>query len=213
MSVIIIRDLRAVCGAVRDQGVRPTCLAFAASDAHAALFQPFRPFSAEFVYYHAVQRMSGRDPAQGINGNAIAEALLQNGQPFESEWPYRLTLPTDLTLLIPPSDCDVFRRTMPLDGKSYDQVCELLDAGHPVVLGLRISESFYAPDTNGIIRQNMVDPETGSHAVIAVGHGRTPKQSCMLIRNSWGLAWGLEGHAFVEKSYLHNRILLTSTML
>ena len=34
MPVTVKTDLRARVGAARDQGQRPTCLAFAASDAH-----------------------------------------------------------------------------------------------------------------------------------------------------------------------------------
>jgi hypothetical protein len=36
LSLVVSRDLRPFFGAVRDQGSRPTCIAFALSDAHAA---------------------------------------------------------------------------------------------------------------------------------------------------------------------------------
>ena len=102
---------------------------------------------------------------------------------------------------------------MPLDGKSYDQVCGLLDTGHPVVIGLSISQSFYTPDTEGVIGQKGGDLDTGSHAVIAVGYGRTSEENCMLIRNSWGPTWGLNGHAFIKRSYMESRLILTSAMV
>src|SRR5437879_552662 len=112
MSVQIIRDLRGAFGDVRDQGLRPTCLAFSVSDAHAALLQPFRPLSVEYLYYYAVQRTPGGDPESGISGKAAADALSSDGQPLEDSWPYLSALPTDLSLWIPPGRCQVFRRTL-----------------------------------------------------------------------------------------------------
>ena len=97
MSVSIIRDLRGLFGEVRDQGLRPTCLSFAISDMHAALLQPFQFFSVEYLYYHAVQRMSGCDPRVGINANAAVKALLKDGQPVENQWIYHPILPSDLS--------------------------------------------------------------------------------------------------------------------
>jgi Papain family cysteine protease len=213
MSVTIIRDLRGTFGGVRDQGPRPTCLAFAISDAHAELSQPFRPLSVEYLYYHAVQRTLGRDPEKGVSAKAAARALLHDGQPVESEWPYQIAPPANLSLWIPPASCHVLRRALSLDRQSFDQVCQLLNAGHPVVLGLRMSESFYTPNREGIVEQITHDPDTGRHAVVAVGHGRTAKESCILVRNSWGPIWGVEGHAFVEKGYLEKRLILTSVVV
>ena len=56
--VEITIDLRGQFGPARDQGKRPTCMSFAASDAHAAAKDTLDPLSAEFAHYHAVQRAS-----------------------------------------------------------------------------------------------------------------------------------------------------------
>jgi hypothetical protein len=213
MSVSIIRDLRAGFGDVRDQGSRPTCLAFAASDTHAALFQPFQPFSVEYLYYHAVRRSFGQDLRKGITANAAADALLNDGQPYESQWPYQNTPAAALSIGSPPDTFQVFRRNLPIDGKSFDQICVLVEAGHPVLLCIRISESFYMPDLDGLVERKTSDPDTGNHAVIAVGHGKTAKENCLLLRNSWGPTWGIGGHAFVGKSYLESRLILTSVII
>lgn len=63
-TIAIAVDLRGHFGPVRDQGDRPTCLAFAASDSHAGLRPGWAPLSCEFAFYHA-QRRAGRSPAQG----------------------------------------------------------------------------------------------------------------------------------------------------
>ena len=53
-------DLGSLFGDVRDQGDRPTCLAFAASDAHAALRAGWEPLSCEYAFYQAQRRSNKR---------------------------------------------------------------------------------------------------------------------------------------------------------
>jgi hypothetical protein len=54
MSVITAAvDLRSLFGTARNQGSRPTCLAFAASDTHAALRSGWVPLSCEYAFYQA----------------------------------------------------------------------------------------------------------------------------------------------------------------
>jgi hypothetical protein len=59
MSVITAAvDLRSLFGTARNQGSRPTCLAFAASDTHAALRSGWVPLSCEYAFYQAQRRVS-----------------------------------------------------------------------------------------------------------------------------------------------------------
>lgn len=95
MPVVVTQDLRAMFGPARDQGERPTCLAFAASDAHAALRQPWSPLSCEFAFYHA-QRRAGRPPSSGASLRFMLTALKDDGQPAEGDWPYLDALPSKL---------------------------------------------------------------------------------------------------------------------
>ena len=97
MSVTVDVDLRSRFGAVRDQGARPTCLAFAASDAHAAMRGAWVELSCEYAFYHA-QKRTGRPPAKGAFLNDMLGALREEGQPVEAGWPYLTQLPTNLSL-------------------------------------------------------------------------------------------------------------------
>ncbi|MGB3624695.1 MAG: hypothetical protein WA989_02640, partial [Henriciella sp.] len=60
-------DLRSSFKPVRTQGARMSCLACAATDAHAHMAASAEPFSAEYLFYHAVQNMPGADPSRGTN--------------------------------------------------------------------------------------------------------------------------------------------------
>lgn len=80
-------DLSDACHAVRDQGARATCLACATSDAH-AMEHNCPPLSAEFLFYHAIKVATVGNLADGILFQEAAQALAQEGQPAEREWPY-----------------------------------------------------------------------------------------------------------------------------
>ncbi len=109
MTVEVVCDLRYRFGPARDQGTRPTCLAFAASDAHAALREPWGPLSCEFAFYHA-QRRAGRPPTSGALLPHMLETLKEDGQPVERDWPYLARLPKDPAAYRPPNNVVVFRR-------------------------------------------------------------------------------------------------------
>ena len=95
-------DLRGSFGPARDQDPRPTCLAFAASDAHAAARTGWEPLSAEWAYYHALKRDGGL-PDDGVTLDAMLATIKSDGQPVEAEWPYIKAPITDLKSWKPPA--------------------------------------------------------------------------------------------------------------
>ena len=207
MSITLACDLRSQFGAVRDQQTRPTCLAFAVTDTHGASFASFNTLSVEYLYYHAVQLMPGKNPHGGISPSAAVNSLHSHGQPLEPHWPYQAALPANIGTWSPPTNCPVFKHALLTRTYSFSEICSHLNSGKPVILCLQLSESFYKPLPSGLVAQKTADPMTGRHAVIAVGHGRSATEPCLLIRNSWGFAWGLGGYAFLEEGYLTSRLL------
>lgn len=207
MTVGILRDLRDVFGPARDQGRRPTCIAFALTDAHAAARRPYQELSVDHLYYHAVQRSPGGDPHGGVSLDPAIDALRLDGQCLEAGWRYTDPLPTDLAAWRPPATATpVYRRDSDLVRALVASVIDRLNTGVPVVLILLLGERFYVPES-GLIAPGPNDADASYHAVIAVGHGKTVGgEHCVLIRNSWGLGWGLRGHAWVTSSYLERRL-------
>lgn len=213
-TVATALDLRGQFGPVRDQGARPTCLAFAASDSHAGLRPGWDPLSCEFAFYHA-QRRAGRSPAQGAVLPAMLEVLKGDGQPQESGWPYIASVPADLTAWTPPAAVGAcFGRNGVAGGMDLAGVRSMLDLSRPVVLLTMLSRSFFLPVLG------VVDPAPGEapepsqrHAVVAVGHGTVGGAPAILIRNSWGLTWGTEGHAWLTDAFLGPRLFATATFL
>jgi Papain family cysteine protease len=207
-------DLRASFGPVRDQGARPTCLAFAASDVHAASRGPWRPLSCEFAFYHA-QRRAGRPPSAGTTLSAMLMALKHDGQPLESEWPYLEKLPDDAGDYGPPAVTALFRRDGEARPEGFEEIVTRLQAGQPPVVLMMISDAFYLPNEAGVV---FASPGEGPdparrHAVVAVGCGIAGGQNAILIRNSWGPDWGLNGHAWLAESFFAPRITRLAVLM
>ena len=207
-------DLRGQFGPVRDQGARPTCLAFAASDSHAGLRPGWAPLSCEFAFYHA-QRLAGRSPAQGAVLPAMLEALKGDGQPQESGWPYLASAPSEGAAWKPPDDVGAcFGRNGVSGGVDLAGVRPMLDLARPIVLLTMLSHSFFMP-VSGVVDPAPGEPPEPSqrHAVVAVGHGTVDGAPAILIRNSWGPTWGAEGHAWLTDAFLGPRLFATAILL
>ncbi|MGC2661303.1 MAG: C1 family peptidase [Bryobacteraceae bacterium] len=208
MSIEIRKDLRHLLGSARDQKQRPTCMAFASSDVHASVRGvPFEELSTEFAYYHAAKRRSPFSPGAGVSMTNMLDAIREDGQPLESGWPYLEQLPADLSMYVPPAQPgDLFRRTGSIE-QSLDVAIARLDQGLPVVLAMEISIEFYMPQPGIPIRAALNSPTVGRHAIAAVGHGIESREQVFLIRNSWGTAWGDQGHAWISRHYLQPRLM------
>lgn len=208
-------DLRGLLGDARDQEARPTCLAFAASDAHAALRDGWMPLSCEFAFYHA-QRRAGRSPAQGALLSAMMAALRADGQPDERGWPYLATVPADHQLWQPPASVGTcYGRNGIAGGLNLAAVIASLDQRQPVVLLTTLSRSFFLPNSDGVVDPaNDEYPEPSQrHAVVAAGHGTVDGAPAILVRNSWGTSWGIAGHAWLTERFLKPRLFATANLL
>lgn len=211
MSIIVDKDLSARFGPARDQDPRPTCMAFAASDAHAAARGAWQPLSVEWAYYHALQRDGGK-PHAGATMDGMLGAIRLDGQPEEAAWPYIPAFFTDIAAWVPPKASPIFRRDSTPQTATVEAMLACLDADTPVLFTMSISKSFRRPGSGGVI--DAVEPLEPNriHALVAVGHGHRQKQKFILARNSWGDAWGAMGYAWIATPYIKARLLRVATM-
>jgi Papain family cysteine protease len=203
-SITIARDLRGQFGPAREQGLRPTCLAFAASDAHAAVRDTtWSDLSCEYLFYHAIRRQ-GASHTSGSNIPSIRDALDQDGQPLEAGWPYLRAVANPWK---PPAKVGtVFRRASKILRGKFGRAWQKVNAGTPVLIGMSISNAFYYPKTGVVDSKEAVD-STRRHAVIAVATGELAGARFLMVRNSWGAGWGLAGYAWIAERYMKVRIM------
>lgn len=213
MTVSIQKDLRMEFEDARDQGRRPTCMVFAASDAHACVHPlPHLTLCVEYLYFHAVQRSTPSSPGEAVSLQSVSDALHSPGQPIESAWPYQAGLPSNLALWIPPTGTTNFCADISQGPTSTQTVFDTLDYDEPAILTLRITPAFFNPTPEGVIQPLFVDPVVNHHAVVAVGYGTFNSSRVVLVRNSWGRDWGLNGYAWLYESYLSNMMTSLSTV-
>ena len=201
-------DLRSSLSTIRNQGQRETCLAFAASDAHALSHnRPMADLSAEYAHYHACRRMPVFDPHQGTSGQVMLQAIENDGQPPESEWPYLAALPADLSAYVPPAIASGVIQKRGEELNTLADADAALKADLPVIMGLALSMAFFRLQSTTIL---IADPDPivrGTHAVLAVGKFSSLEGPGYLIRNSWGTGWAASGYGLISEAYLVSRIL------
>jgi len=190
-------DLRSRLGVIRDQGHRPTCLAFAASAAHESTLALAEYLSVEALHFFA----SARDalPGEGTTIDAVVTALEFTGQCMESDWPYGAPGLVNTAA--------IFRRA-PSIRESSDPLTFTLDSlatGRVVVIALTLTEAWFSPDCDGRIpSSNSEDESIGGHAVAAIGYDE-PRQY-VLVRNSWGMEWGDGGYGRLSYESLRQSV-------
>ena len=203
MSIVTpIADLRDQFMPIRDQGSRPTCLAFAVSDAHGSLIESGTILSCEYLHYHA-QKFGGRDITAGATLSNVLQALKIEGQPPEQDWPYIPNLSkSDVSRQHPPLNITGLHRRNSLHcGNISEDVRHYLDQGSSVISLIYLCEPFFAAQAGQIIKASAnAKPDVNvRHAVITVGYGKTPEGRCYLIRNSWGDQWADNGYAWIAE--------------
>lgn len=203
-DISIVVDLRSECGPVRDQGSRPTCLACAASDAH-AFAHSCRPLSAEYLFYSAHKRSPQRDPHHGLTLGLAANALQHDGQPSETEWPYSVTLPAPW---LPPLITTKWYAKMEIGSpQANGEIANAVRAGSVMILGIRLTPEFWTVQGPEFVIHGGAQG-FGGHAILVVGLGKEQNGGeLLLIRNTWGTNWANGGYAWLEQSYLQNNLI------
>lgn len=203
-------DLRQRFPAIRDQGRRGTCVAFAS----AALFELHRYGGSEGAQRHSEQFLywacKQNDGYPDVDGTFLETArgvLDAVGACLNATWPYAdVSIPGNLGHHPPPPGAEVeaASHTWPLgqtiNPKDPAGLRRILDEGRPVVVGVETFDGWDYPNATEYGEINMPLPnETrdGGHAVVLVGYELregVPGGGRFIFRNSWGTDWAAHGH-------------------
>lgn len=195
-------DLRPNLPVVRDQGdTRGTCVAFAVTAAHEfdrEVAGAAAEHLSEEALYWGCKVVDGQWRS-GTLFSSAARTLSTTGQPPEPVWPYDPKRPNGVPYApVSPPDAGWLTSSMAAMSADASTVRSELDAGSPVVLGVVVFDSMFRPTPKGRVELPPAgSPVRGRHAVLAVGYNA----DALLIRNSWGETWGVDGYGWLTDAY------------
>lgn len=197
-------DLSDAHGAIRNQGDRPTCLAFTLSDLNGHQHGQPASLSPEFLYREAVLKMPGWKAGEGLGLSAALDAVDAPGQPLETACPYGDCEPSlPLTPIVPGSP--MYRGKYDMQSATMAPISAALFGNQSIGLVIRVTLEFMVADATTPhvpFSPNFLPGQ--SHAVLIVGFGEhaVTGERHVLIRNSWGPDWGRMGHAWLSEQYV-----------
>jgi hypothetical protein len=193
---------------VRDQGDRPTCVGFAVSAALEWMKRDSQIRSPEDAIW-AAHREGGPQNLEETSVRLALSGLTRRRHAQESAWPYGTPpwpapRPSAAKMSTNQTTLPLWRETP----GSWDAIRDALGNGHAVVLTLRFVSSAWLPSGPD------VDAPPGqkcptNHAVLAVGLTETSDglAESVIVKNSWGVGWGLAGYGLVSRRYLEHYVV------
>lgn len=186
---------------MRSQGQRPTCASFAATAAHEWAAHSSEFLSAEFAIW-AGKKYDGTATDESMTVDAVLSGLTSEGHAPESAWPYgnpKWPAPPPAAACISNN-----RRALPnwkaLPGHGLADVARALRTCAIVATLWHVPTAWDNAWRSGVVDLPSNPTIVGAHALLVVGVSDTPTTG-LLIKNSWGPKWGLNGYGLITERY------------
>ena len=202
-------DLRRQCPPVYDQGQLGSCTgnAIAAAvqfDREKQKLKPDFVPSRLFIYYgeRVIEGTVGTDSGAQIRDGI--KVVAKQGVCAETDWPY------DIAKFAHKPPPVAYEDALKDQAVSYNRLTQTLSqmkgclaSGFPFVFGFTVYDSFesdHVAKTGVVPMPAAGDKVLGGHAVMAVGYDES--QHRFIVRNSWGMGWGMHGYFTIPYAYL-----------
>lgn len=206
-------DLRPYCSLVENQGKVGSCTGNAIVGAMELLENKrggsFYDLSRLFVYWNErdIEGTTSKDDGAIIRDGIKVVASL--GVCEETVWPYDVARWADKPIDAAYNDAKRHRITeYARVGQTIEEIKGVLAGRFPIVFGFSVYDSFEsdAVAQTGIMSMPAISETLlGGHAVLAVGYD--DEKQAVLVRNSWGAAWGQSGYFWMPYDYITNPYL------
>ena len=211
-------DLRQYCSPIEDQGQLGSCTANAA----AGLVEYFerRAFgkhidASRLFIYKATRNLLGWTGDTGAYLRSAMEALVLFGAPPEDYWPYEIAQfdvePSSFLYAFAASfQATKYFRLDPngtAPARVLQNIKSFLAAGFPSMFGFPVYDEYMHIAEDGTVPYPSSQSHLyGGHANAAVGYDDNlmigGDKGALLVRNSWGTAWGATGYAWLSYKYV-----------
>jgi len=196
-------DMRNLMPPIYDQLQLGSCSANSSTSYDVFLYNNKIELSRLFEYYMVrviegtVNEDSGatnRDNVSSINKNGICEEIFM---PYDIS---KFTIPPQEEAII---NAKQYTISSYVALNNLNEIKQALAISKPVILGLDVFESFEGSEIAKTGKMPMplaTEQNLGGHSVLVVGY--IDADSCLIVRNSWGAAWGDKGYFYMPYDYL-----------
>jgi hypothetical protein len=201
-----VSDRRAEQTAIFDQGPRGTCAACAVTSAHEWL-RAKESLSVEDAF-HQGKRLDRWLNEEYTSVHHVLSGIEGAGHALAAAWPYG---DPAYPAPAPVASLNHANRRALLSVWHAQRFATLRDMisvveRHCVILTLGFVPSAWDND-DGVIQVEDEFAPQDAHAVLAVGSDVRNGQSVIVIKNSWGDAWGDSGYGYVTAAYADRYLL------
>jgi C1A family cysteine protease len=202
-------------GPVKDQGQLGSCTAHAGTGIREFLYRCFydwemdtpvktSDFRLSPLFLYAIERELEDDFAEdgGAQSRTIYQALAASGCCLESQDAYVegnvYTKPTPEQL----TEAFIFRHISYHRALTLDILKSVLASGYCATIGIPVFSSFESDETaatGNVIVPGATESSIGGHEMLAYGY--SDAKQALLVRNSWGAAWGDSGNCYIPYAY------------
>ncbi|MEB3329300.1 MAG: C1 family peptidase [Candidatus Sericytochromatia bacterium] len=199
-------DLRAQCSPIYDQGDLGSCTAFAVGKGAREYLQRRRAerpteLSALYLYYETRRLRNAVNLDSGATITDTMKAIAQAGIASEATWPYLIDVFTQRPADAAYAQASTWRLTTGVQLAGLPDIKKALARKQPVVFGMRLYQTFRDVGPDGLLPLPQPgDVMVGGHAVAAVGYD--DGRQVLIVRNSFGTAWGDQGHFYLPYAYV-----------
>jgi len=206
-------DLRPWCSPVEDQLQLGSCVGQAIVGAFEMTINKLYPdrfvdLSRLFVYYNARYLDGYTDEDVGTYVRNGIKAVNKWGVCKEEVWPYLVERFAQAPSIPCYQDASARLITNYYRIRTRKDMIGALNLNYPVVISMKVYDSFYELNEPGIDVMPMPGPKEeliGGHAVTLVGYDLIKSQ--FLARNSFGADWAMNGYFWVPFDFVPNNFM------
>lgn len=196
-------DLEAEQTVVRQQGDRPTCVAFAVSAGHEWMGPSEDLRSPEDALWAAHRLMPSQTRGEETSVRYALQGLREHAHATEAAWPYGS--PTWADGRPEAALARTNRAELPewsrLWNVTIPTIRSELRNERAVVLTVAVVREAWLKGA-GVVDAPAGRKTPGNHAVLVVGASESSEPQMLKIKNSWGNRWGREGYGLISERYV-----------